>query len=74
MSRIEDLPDDFDDSLNINDTSTIPSIGGLVSGDAVSPRGQDANIKTATETLKEWSKTPLFMNHLDVAEEAGMSR
>ena len=69
MSRLEELPDDFDESLNINDAPsqvTRKSLGDLV-GRRLDTADGFSN-KTFDEITQEMSKTPIFMNELDVAE------
>ena len=69
MSRVEELPDDFEESLNINDApsqATQTSLSDLV-GKRLDTADGVSN-KTFDEITQEMSKTPIFMNELDVAE------
>lgn len=76
MSRITELPDDFDSSLDLNQ-GPVPeaSIEELYyqryEKDGVKKPRDPA--KSFEETMAEFSKTPLFMNDLDAAGDAGMS-
>lgn len=75
MSRITDLPDDFDESLDLNKgPDPEASIEDLyyqqLEKDGVK-KPKDSS-KSFEETMAEFSKTPLFMNNLDVTGEAGM--
>lgn len=80
MSRVEELPDDFDESLNLNEAPK-----GDADDDAVfeemyynrfAKKGAnkpDPNPKSFEEAMQEFSKTPLFMNNLSDVADAGMS-
>lgn len=75
MSRITELPDDFDSSLDLNKgPSPEASIEELYyqqfEKDGVQKRKDPA--KSFEQTMAEFSKTPLFMNNLDAAGDAGM--
>jgi hypothetical protein len=75
MSRITDLPDDFDESLDLDKVpDPEASIEDLYyeqfQKDGVK-RPNDST-KSFEEIMSDFSKTPLFMNNLDVAGEAGM--
>ena len=63
MSRIEELPDDFDETLKLDDAEEGRNGSTL-----------DDPEEVLEQTLKDWSTTPLFMNSKDVAEETGMCR
>jgi hypothetical protein len=73
MSRITELPDDFDSSLDLN-KGPGASIEELYyqqfEKDGVKKPKDPA--KSFEETMAEFSKTPLFMNNLDAAGDAGM--
>ncbi len=80
MARVEELPDDFDESLNLNEAPQLDADAD----DAVfeemyynrfAKKGADRpepNPKSFEEVMQEFSKTPLFMNNLDDAADAGM--
>jgi hypothetical protein len=75
MSRITELPDDFDPSLDLNQgPNPEASIEELYyqqfEKDGVKKPRDPA--KSFEETMAEFSKTPLFMNDLDAAGDAGM--
>lgn len=75
MSRITELPDDFDSSLDLNkDLGSEASIEELYyqrfAKEGVE-KPKDPT-KSFEETMAEFSKTPLFMNNLDAAGDAGM--
>ena len=72
MSRIEELPDDFDETLNLDDESPIGPTRDA--GEDHDGSALDEPEDILQKTLKDWSTTPLFMNSKDVAEEAGMCR
>lgn len=73
MSRVTELPDDFDSSLDLNKVPEA-SIEELYyqqfEKDGVKKQKDPA--KSFEETMAEFSKTPLFMNNLDAAGDAGM--
>jgi hypothetical protein len=78
MARIEELPDDFDESLNLNEAPTLSADDEAVFEEMYSKRlgkkgGQniETNPKSFEETLKDFSQIPLFMNSLDDATDAG---
>lgn len=69
MSRVGELPDDFAKSLNINDApsqATQTSLSDLVGKRLDTPNG--VSNKSFEEITQDMSKTPIFMNELDVAE------
>lgn len=75
MSRVEELPDDFDDKLDLNKA---PGIGGADNqGDSMDDLFDRAMARggftdrTFEEVMSDMSKHPLFMNSLD---EAGDDR
>lgn len=75
MSRIEELPDDFDQNIDINRMPAGQSMGDVYADDSrneFAAKSIQGN-KSAEETLQEFGKTPLFMNNLDVIEEGGTS-
>jgi hypothetical protein len=71
MSRIEELPDDFDESINLNDASMAPSIEELYNQhiSATGPEQNPMSSKSFEEIVQDMSKTPLFMNSLDDASD-----
>lgn len=72
MSRIEELPDDFDESLDLNEAPTTKNVS---LEDVYEKRLDPNNIssKSFEEIMLDMSKTPLFMDSLDVANEDSMS-
>jgi hypothetical protein len=75
MSRITDLPDDFDESLDLD---KVPDSEASIE-DWYYEQFQKDGVKKPNDSTKsfekimsDFSKTPLFMNNLDVAGEAGM--
>jgi hypothetical protein len=76
MSRIEELPDDFDESLNLNAPSTSPlppSTHGAPTPFTPAPGPEIPDTKTADEILDMMRKTPLFMTDLEGAEAGTLS-
>ncbi|KIX99611.1 uncharacterized protein Z520_04244 [Fonsecaea multimorphosa CBS 102226] len=70
MSRIEELPDDFDERVNLNDApKDVPSIEELYDQhiSASGPSQNQMSSKSFEEIVQDMSKTPLFMNSLDEA-------
>ncbi|OAL34989.1 hypothetical protein AYO20_05704 [Fonsecaea nubica] len=70
MSRIEELPDDFDEHVSLNDAPKIlPSIEELYDQhiSASGPSQNQMSSKSFEEIVQDMSKTPLFMNSLDEA-------
>jgi hypothetical protein len=79
MARIEELPDDFDESLNLNEAPKLKADDDAVSEEMYYNRfakkeanKPETNSKTFEEVMQEFSKTPLFMNNLNDAADAGM--
>jgi hypothetical protein len=75
MSRITDLPDDFDEALDLDkvpepETSIEDLYYEQFQKDGV--KKPNDSTKSFEEIMSDFSKTPLFMNNLDVAGEAGM--
>lgn len=75
MSRIVELPDDFDLSLDLNkgpdpEASIEDCYYQKFENDGVK-KSKDPT-KSFEETMAEFSKMPLFMNDLDAAGDAGM--
>lgn len=78
MAHVEELPDDFDEALNLGEA---PRVDG--NDDAVfeemyynrfAKKGADkpeTNPKSFEEVMLEFSKTPLFMNDLHDVANAG---
>ena|SRR6266498_2599357 len=74
MSRKEELPDDFDESLNLNATPSSIHPLQKEAQNAELKAGADApESKTADEILDMMRKTPLFMSNLDDAEVGTLS-
>lgn len=81
MSRIEELPDDFDERLDLNALTAGHSVAELEESYArrfnkPPPTGQEKpapHDRSFEEVMSEISKTPLFMNSDDVngAVDAG---
>jgi hypothetical protein len=71
MSRIEELPDDFDGSLNLNEAPSAPSIEELYEKHLSGPGENLLSSKSFEEIVQDMSKTPLFMNSLDEATTDG---
>lgn len=72
MGKIEELPDDFDESLNIDDGRSKQNPGSL--REMYEKRLDNAEAfssKSFEEILYDMSKTPIFMDSTDVAN-AGM--
>ncbi|KIW19466.1 hypothetical protein PV08_00038 [Exophiala spinifera] len=67
MSRIEELPDDFDESLSLNEAPAAPSIEELYEQHLSGPGQKHVSSKSFEEIVQDMSKTPLFMNSLDDA-------
>ena len=71
MSRIEELPDDFDESLDLNEAPSAPSIEELYEQHLSGPGENLLSSKSFEEIVQDMSKTPLFMNSLDEATTDG---
>jgi hypothetical protein len=71
MSRIQGLPDDFDDSINLNEGPSDPSIEELYQQHISAPEQKHISSKTFEEIVQDMSKTPLFMNSLEEATDEG---
>jgi len=71
MSRIEELPDDFDETLKLNEAPNVPSIEELYEQHISGPEQKHISSKSFEEIVQDMSKTPLFMNSLDEATDAG---
>ena len=72
MARVEELPDDFDETLNINEAP--PTNGATSLRDLYEKRLDAPNAiseKTFEELMYDMSKTPLFMNDTDALTAAG---
>ncbi|KIW23972.1 uncharacterized protein PV07_09714 [Cladophialophora immunda] len=70
MSRIEELPDDFDERIDLNHApKDVPSIEELYDQhiSASGPSQNQMSSKSFEEIVQDMSKTPLFMNSLDEA-------
>jgi hypothetical protein len=74
MGKIEELPDDFDESLKLNDA---PSSAGTTSLEELYERRLNASegisSKSFEEIMYDMSKTPLFMDSADVANASTKS-
>ena len=72
MSRIEELPDDFDESLDLDAApmnSASEERSRIVSGDG---SGEDlSGLKPRSNIVDVVNKTPLFMSNLDYAADEG---
>jgi hypothetical protein len=70
MSRIEELPDDFDESLNLNERAESPSAPtqDVPAPEPIVAGPQEPETKTADEMFDMIKKTPLFMTNFDDAE------
>lgn len=71
MSRIEELPDDFDESINLNEAPRAPSIEELYSQHIAGADQNQISSKSFEEVVQDMSKTPLFMTSLDDAGDDG---
>lgn len=73
MSRIEELPDDFEEGVNLNDAPKMPSVDELYKRhlSSAGPRQNPITPKSFEEIVQDMSKTPLFMNSLDEATTDG---
>ena len=71
MSRIEQLPDDFDESVSLNERAKAPSIEELYDQHISAPEQKHLSDKSFEEIVQEMSKTPLFMNSLEEATDEG---
>ena len=75
MSRIEELPDDFDEALDLNALTAGHSVDDLEKSYAERFRkdpmtGADKPVpqnRSFEEVMSEISKTPLFMNSNDIS-------
>ena len=76
MSRVEELPDDFDKNINLNDAPQAPSIEDLYDQhiSATGPEQSQMSSKSFEEIVQDMSKTPLFMNSLDDANDGTRRR
>ena len=78
MSRIEELPDDFDDPLYLAKAPKFDADDDAVFEEMYynrfAKKGADkpeTNPKSFEEAMQEFSKTPLFMNNLNDVANAG---
>jgi len=73
MSRVEELPDEFDESLNLNEgpSAPAPSIEELYQEHLKTPRKDPISDQSFEQIVQEMSKTPLFMNSLEEATDEG---
>jgi hypothetical protein len=68
MGKVEELPDEFEESLNVNDgpsTATTASLAEMYEKRLDTPDAFSS--KSFEEIMYEMSKTPIFMNSADVA-------
>ena len=85
MARVEELPDDFDKSLNLNPVETAPAhsvpipfaIGDKLQAQdgttpALPPHMASIRSHTADEIVQMMNRTPLFMTSLGNPQEEGM--
>jgi hypothetical protein len=73
MSRIEELPDDFNENIDLNKLTEGHSVEQLEASNARrDPETQaEQNGKSFKDSMAEFSKVPLFMTSLDEAGDAG---
>jgi hypothetical protein len=73
MSRIEELPDDFDESVNLKDSPKTDSIEDLYNQHIsnTAPEQNQMSSKSFEEVVHDMSRTPIFMNSLDQATNDG---
>jgi hypothetical protein len=71
MSRIEELPDDFDERINLNEAPSAPSIEDLYQQHIKTPRKDPISDQSFEQIVQDMSKTPLFMNSLEEATDEG---
>ncbi|KAK5064902.1 hypothetical protein LTR84_000736 [Exophiala bonariae] len=69
MSRIEELPDDFDERINLNEAPSAPSIEDLYQQHIKTPRKDPISDQSFEQIVQDMSKTPLFMNSLEEATD-----
>jgi hypothetical protein len=81
MARVEELPDDFDETLHLNEAPQLTADDDAIFEEMyynrLAEKGADkpeTNPKSFEEVLQDLSKTPLFMNNLDDAADAGMQK
>ena len=78
MARIEDIPDDFDEALQIHDStpkkSTKPADDSVSDGfhPSLPPAAAEVRAHSAEDIVKMLGKSPLFMTSLEDAGEEGM--
>ena len=68
MGKVEELPDDFDERLNINDAppeTARASLADMYEKRLDNPEAFSS--KSFEEVMYDMSKTPLFMDSADVA-------
>lgn len=75
MARIEELPGDFEGSLNLNEAPQLDADYDAVFEEMYNnnkgPEKPETNPKSFEEVMQELSKTPLFMNDLNDVANAG---
>lgn len=79
MARIEELPDDFDESLKLDEEPKLDAEDSAVFEDMYHKRfakeradKPKTNPQSFEAAMQEFSKTPLFMNNLSDVADAGM--
>ena len=78
MARVEKLPDDFDEALNLTGAPKFDADDDAVFEEMYynrfakkGPDEPERNPKSFEEVMLEFSKTPLFMNDLNDVANAG---
>jgi hypothetical protein len=79
MARIEELPDGFGESLNLNAAPTLDAADNALLEEMYYNRFAKKGVETPAahhksfeEVMQELSQTPLFMNSLNDVADAGM--
>lgn len=78
MTRVEELPDDFDEALDLSGPPKFDADDDAVFEEMYynrfakkGPDEPESNPKSFEEVMLEFSKTPLFMNDLNEVANAG---
>lgn len=78
MTRVEEVPDDIDEALNLNGPPKLDADDDAVFEEMYynrfakkGPDAPESNPKSFEELMLEFSKTPLFMNDLNDVANAG---
>ena len=81
MSRVEELPDGFDETLDLNKAPQLSADDDAIFEEMYynrfAKKGADrpeTNPKSFEEVMHDLSKTPLFMNNLDDATDTSMQK